>query len=90
MTTKKITISRHGGTQTIYRFDNGYGASIIRNEYSYGDELAVTTYKNTNSDINDFELCYNTPITRDVLGHLTPSDIEVLLIKIAALPRVTM
>ena len=48
-------------------FDNGYGVSVI--DYGYGShqgllEMAV---------IHDDRLCYSTPITSDVIGHLTPS-----------------
>lgn len=57
---------------TILFFENGFGASIIRNSMSYGNEkglfeLAVlkeTTYSPVG------EICYDTPITDDVLGEL--------------------
>lgn len=71
------------GSQRIYRFPNGYGASIIRHEHSYGGrqglfELAVL-------DSND-ELCYDTPIARDVIGWLTHKQADELLDKISKLP----
>lgn len=85
-----ISESKHGGEQHVYRFGNGYGASVIRTRYSYGSddglyELAVTKYKG--DDAFDFELCYDTEITNDVIGHLAESDVDALLEKIEALPK---
>lgn len=69
------------GIQAIVNFDNNYGASVVKSNRSYGGkeglyELAITY----NGDI-----CYDTYITNDVLGHLTPEDITKLLEKIEAL-----
>lgn len=72
-----------GGVQTLYQFPNGYGASVVSTPYTYGGEdglweLAVLNRHGT--------LDYSTPITSDVLGWLTPEEVEVKLIEIAALP----
>ena len=83
MATQKVTQARNGGTQTVYRFDNGYGASIVNHGFSYGTEMAVIKF--TGPDIKDFDLCYSTPITSDVLGHLDPADVEMYLKRIEAL-----
>ena len=73
----------NGGSQKIYRFDNGYGASVIESYMSYGTELAVLHF---NSEDNyDFTLVYDTPITDDVLGHLTEEELEETLEKISLL-----
>lgn len=68
-------------------FPNGYGASIIRNHMSYGHddglfELAVLT----GTGENDSELCYDTPITDDVLGHLTLEEVLENVDQIRDLP----
>lgn len=85
----------HGGVQKIYRFENGYGASVVRHAYSYGGpngswELAVL-------DEND-DLCYDTEITMDnkvlaaifggsdVIGWLDEADVDVILAQIERLP----
>lgn len=63
------------GIQARIYFDNGYGASVIRSPYSYGGnqdlyELAV---------IKDDAICYDTPITDDVLGYLTEDNVTKYL-----------
>ena len=73
------------GTQDIYRFDNDYGASVIRHRYSYGGnrglyELAVIYF-----DGDDWSITYNTPITDDVLGWLRESDVTNTLLEIKKL-----
>jgi hypothetical protein len=82
------------GTQKIYRFDNGFGASVVQFTVggiggSYGAdsglwELAVIRFTGENTDA-DFTLTYDTPITDDVLGRLTDEDVQVTLGLIRAL-----
>jgi len=72
------------GTQVLFEFVNGYGASIIRHEFSYGSEdgrweLAV---------LKDDDLCYDTPITDNVIGYLTEDEVIPILAQIAALDPV--
>ena len=73
-----------GGQQLVFRFPNGYGASLINSSMSYGKEIAVARFDGDNCD--DWDLEYSTPVTRDVLGHLTAVEIEATLDAIAALP----
>jgi len=77
-----------GGVQKLFRFPNGYGASVVQFQYSYGGdeglwELAVIRYSGEGDD--SFSLAYDTPITNDVLGHLSEQDVDALLEKVAAL-----
>ena len=78
----------NGGTQTIYKFPNGYGASVICGGlYTYGDderpyELAVIKFRPSG---DGFYLCYDTPITDDVVGYLTEDGVSALLAEIELL-----
>lgn len=74
-----------GGVQKIYRFDNNFGASVIKRPGSYGYdqdlwELAVIWFSGDN-----WHLDYDTPITGDVLGCLTWEEVEELLVRISEL-----
>ena len=70
---------RHYGVQVLVKFPNGYGASIINHQFSYGVELAVLHDDNN-------KLCYATPVTDDVIGHLDEERLLAVLQEIAALP----
>lgn len=72
----------NGGIQKVYKFPNGYGASVIKGPYTYGGkkglwELAV---------LKGEELCYDTDITSDVIGHLNDPEMDAILRQIERLP----
>lgn len=76
------------GLQKIYRFDNGFGASVVKSQFSYGGdenlwELAVIVFDSDDPEV--FELTYETPITNDVIGNLSDEDVEEKLTEIKAL-----
>jgi hypothetical protein len=63
-------------------FNNGYGVSVVKGEYTYGGrdglyELAVLG--------SDGKLCYSTPVTDDVEGYLSEDDVTKLLEQIQKL-----
>ena len=71
-------------TQAVVTFSNGYGASIVKDEFSYGSsegkyELAV---------LLDGEICYTTPITADVIGYMSEQDVLDTCKLIAELPSI--
>jgi hypothetical protein len=73
---------KKGGRQKLYHFKNGYGASVVKHEGSYGGksglwELAVLDAEG--------HLCYDTEITDDVIGHLNDPQVDALLNQIANL-----
>lgn len=68
-----------GGTQTVHRFENGYGASVIRGgTYAYGG-LEVAVLKFSGPAPADYSLCYDTEITDDVLGYLSEDEVVEIL-----------
>ena len=76
----------NNGVGLVVDFDNGYGASIVCHDMSYGGpfvegednlyELAV---------LHNGRLCYDTPITDDVLGWQTIEEINETLKEIEKL-----
>jgi hypothetical protein len=70
------------GVKARIDFDNGYGASVIKNAFSYGGyagfyELGVT---------KDNQLHYDNPVANgDVRGFLTEDAVTELLIQIQKL-----
>ena len=79
---EKTDMPEVDGYQLVYKFDNGYGASVVKHNFSYGGkkglyELAVLD--------KDGALCYDTPITEDVIGHLTMGEVDKILVEISHL-----
>jgi hypothetical protein len=76
------------GSYERIRFRNGYGASIITggSAYGRGDTLEIAVIRFLSESNDDFELCYDTPITGDVIGHLSHDRARSILKQIAALP----
>lgn len=74
----------------VFHFENGYGANIARGPYTYGGpqglwELAVTK---KSRDGWGYDLCYDTPITNDVIGWLDELGVVKVLKKIENLPKI--
>ena len=69
------TNDHYGGIQRIYKFPNGYGASVIRHNGSYGSAQGLWELAVLDSDTN--EITYSTSVSNDVIGYL--SDEEVIL-----------
>jgi len=64
--TKKYDI--YNGVGYLYEFENGYGASVVKHDGSYGGKQGL--YEIAVLDSTG-DLCYSTPITDDVIGHAT-------------------
>ena len=74
-----------GNHQRLFKFTNGYGASVVTGPYTYGGdeglyELAVLEFTG-----DKHALCYTTEITDDVIGYLTEEDVQDILARIEAL-----
>lgn len=76
----------NNGVQHKYAFPNGYGASVVKHDFSYGGknglwELAVLDFTVDKSGA----ITYHTPITQDVVGHLAWNNVESILQEIKEL-----
>jgi len=76
---------RMGGHQIVFRFPNGYGASVIRTPFCGRDglmELGVLIF-----DGDEYELTYDTYLAGDVIGRLDSEECIAILHQIKALPK---
>jgi len=67
------------GWQKIFEFPNGYGASVVVHDFSYGLDLALLDADQT--------IIQHPDITNDVAGFLNVDSANDLLEKIAKLPK---
>lgn len=79
-----ITTDKENGNsmQHTYKFPNGYGVSVIQDKYSKGYkeglyELVV---------LEEWGLCYITPITSNTIGYLSADEVAEYLRQIEELP----
>lgn len=73
-------------------FENGYGVSVVRDVYTYGGkeglfELAVTAHEKDEEGKTVTHICYDTPITDDVIGYLTEEQVKEITEQVKALPK---
>lgn len=73
----------NGGVQRVYKFPNGYGASVIKGPYTYGGKKGLWEV----AVLKGEELCYDTDITSDVIGHLNDPEMDAILRQIERLPN---
>jgi hypothetical protein len=79
------TLGGEDAVQALHFFPNGYGVSVVRFPGSYGfadDLYEVAVLKGVSEK---WEICYDTPVTDDVLGHRDEQDIENIMEEIQAL-----
>jgi hypothetical protein len=64
------------GIMSRITFENGYGASVVKGEYTYGgkDGLYELAVLDSNGD-----LTYETPVTDDVEGYLSENEVTKLM-----------
>lgn len=73
------------GIQALHFFPNGYGVSVVRFPGSYGftdDLYEVAVLKGVSEK---WEICYDTFITDDVMGHRDEQDIENIMEEVSTL-----
>ena len=75
----------NGGIQYLAFYPNGYGASIVQHQFSYGGNIGLWELAVIKGTEEEWDICYTTPITNDVLGYLEEAEVDELLIKIEAL-----
>ena len=78
--TKKYDILN--GVGYTYQFENGYGASVVKHDSSYGGKQGL--YEIAVLDSTG-DLCYSTPITDDVIGWATEDKVLDTLHRIKSL-----
>ena len=62
-------------------FDNGYEVSVVKSQYTYGGDIGLYEL----AVFKDGNICYDTPITNDVIGYLRPIDVTEVMEKIQKL-----
>jgi hypothetical protein len=71
-----------GGIRASIMFENGYGASIIKSNFTYGGKMGLYELAVLDSEGH---LTYATSVTNDVIGYLRPEDVTDVLAKIQQL-----
>lgn len=67
--------------QVVYKFDNGFGASVILGKFTYGLEMMLLT-PNTGMDdkyVKEQLLELESDLYYDVVGHMSAPKMEYLL-----------
>ena len=83
-----LKFESNDGDEIAYElFPNHYGISVVRGPYSEGGRMGlyeIAVIKMT-PDMKRSEICYDTPVTKDVIGHLKPEYVTEYMIQIQKL-----
>jgi hypothetical protein len=83
-----LKFESNDGDEIAYElFPNHYGISVVRGPYSEGGRMGlyeIAVIKMT-PDMERSEICYDTPVTNDVIGHLKPEYVTEYMIQIQKL-----
>jgi hypothetical protein len=71
------------GYQKFVEFDNGYTASIVSNDMSYGSDRGLFEI----AILHNQDIVYDTGLTEDVIGFLDFQGVADTLKKIEQLPK---
>lgn len=80
---RHIVHDYYGGDQWLFKFSNGYGASVIRHRGSYGFDQGLFEVGLIEWNNDEFELIYNDDFV-DVRGYQSNADINAVLTLIAS------
>jgi len=78
------------GIAARHFFPNGYGVSVVQfttpyGSGSYGAEEGLYELAVIKGVEENWEICYDTEITNDVIGYLTEDQVSEVLMKVKAL-----
>ena len=74
-----------GGVLARHFFPNGYGVSVVRFPGSYGYEQDLYEVAVIQGNEDNYDLCYDTTVTDDVMGHRDEVDVENIMEEVQAL-----
>ena len=74
----------NNGIQYLKFFPNGYGVSIVKHDFSYGHELGLLELVVVKGDMDNYDLCYDTPIADNVIGFLNEEEVNDLVDQVQA------
>jgi hypothetical protein len=71
--------SSPNGLKASHYFPNGYGISVARFPGTYGWERGLFEVAVLKQRGNQWEICYDTHITQNVIGHCTPQKVTEII-----------
>jgi hypothetical protein len=69
------------GIQSYTEFDNGYGASVVKSDFTIGGKIGLYEI----AIFKDGNITYDTPITDNVIGNLDEDNVTKYLYEIQML-----
>lgn len=79
-----------GNRQVLFKFPNSYGASVVQGPYTYGGPQGLFEMAVIRWDDDEYDIDYTTPVSDDVLGHLTSDEVIETLTLILNLPEASL